>query len=158
MMEFKEFVKRFFLVDIIQGLMVTLKYYFKPKVTIEYPEEVKPSSERFRGILRLHCDEQGEPLCIACKACQRACPQDCFDIEGQRDEITRKQRPVRYQWKLSHCTFCGFCVEACPTNAIRFSKEFRLSTPDKKKLLFQLPDMYLTGDDLQKHFLGENKK
>jgi NADH-quinone oxidoreductase subunit I len=152
-----KFLKMLFLVDILQGLAVTFKYYISPKVTIEYPEKVKKPTERFRGILRLYRDESGEPLCIACKNCQRGCPEYCFDIEGQRDE-NNKMRPVKFDWKLERCTFCGFCVETCPTKAIRFSKEFRLSTLDRRTLIFHIQDMYKYDSELQKYFLGELKK
>lgn len=150
-----QFLKKFFLIDLLLGLSVTLKYTFKRKATIQYPEKVKEPSERFRGLLRLHRDPQGVPLCIACKMCQRACPQYCFDIEGQRDE-SNKMRPVKFDWKLERCSFCGFCVEACPTNAIRFTKEFCLATQDKQKFLFHLSEMY-NDFDVQGHFRGEKE-
>ncbi|OGD23747.1 MAG: hypothetical protein A2Y70_00735 [Candidatus Aminicenantes bacterium RBG_13_64_14] len=145
------FLRMAFLLDILQGLMVTLRRYFSRKVTIQYPEQVKEPAPRFRGILRLHRDDQGEPLCIACKACQRACGTNCFDIEGMREEGAKVMRPVKFDWKLERCSFCGFCAEVCPTSAIRFSREFRLTGLDRSGLLFHLPDMYLAGDDLQKH-------
>lgn len=147
----------FFLVDIVIGLSVTLKYYFRfPKATIQYPEQVKTPSDRFRGLLRLHRDSAGVPLCIACKMCQRVCPQTCFDIEGQKDE-SNKMRPTKYDWNLERCTFCGHCVEICPTKAILFSKEFCMSTYDRSKLIFHHDQMY-EEFDVQAHFLGEKKQ
>ncbi len=148
------FLQKVFLFDILQGLFVTLKFYFSRKVTIPYPERVQPPTARFRGILRLYRDEQGEPLCIACKACQRVCPLDCFDIEGARPEGSKVLRPTRYDWKLDRCTFCGLCTEVCPTDAIRFSREFRMSLVGKDHLLFHLPDMYIEGDELQRFLCG----
>jgi NADH-quinone oxidoreductase subunit I len=150
-----KFIKKIFLIELIQGLLVTLKYTFLPKATIQYPEKVKEPSERFRGIVRLYRDEEGKQLCIACKMCQRACQQYCFDIEGQKDE-SNKMRPVKFDWKLERCSFCGLCAEACPTNAIRSSREFRIATLDRSKLLLHLPEMY-SDFDLQKHLLGDLK-
>jgi NADH-quinone oxidoreductase subunit I len=148
---FVRFLKTAFLVDILQGLGVTLRLYFSRKVTVQYPERVLEPAPRFRGILRLHRDARGEPLCIACKACQRACGTNCFDIEGRKDEGAKVMRPVKFDWKLERCSFCGLCVEVCPTAAIRFSREFRLTGTAKDGLLLHLPDMYLAGDDLQDH-------
>jgi len=147
----KRFLKMAFLVDIFQGLGVTLRLYFSRKVTVQYPEQVQEPSPRFRGILRLHRDEQGEPLCVACKACQRACGTHCFDIEGQKEEGAKVMRPTKFDWALERCSFCGFCVEVCPTGAIRFSREFRMTGTDKDGLVFHLPDMYLVGQALQDH-------
>ena len=138
----------------LRGLAVTLRLYFSPKATIEYPEKIKEPAPRFRGLPRLYRDENGQPLCIACKLCQRACGTNCFDIEGRREEGARLMRPVKFDWKLDRCSFCGFCVEVCPTNAIRFSHEFRLTGVHTDGLLFHLGDMYLTGDDLQEHLCG----
>ncbi|MGZ7065343.1 MAG: NuoI/complex I 23 kDa subunit family protein [Candidatus Aminicenantales bacterium] len=121
MKSIQEIFQKVFLLDILQGLLVTLKHYFSPKVTIQYPEKVKEPAARFRGILRLFRDERGEPLCIACKACQRICPTKCFEIEGARPEGSKVLRPVRFDWKLDRCSFCGLCTEVCPTFAIRFS-------------------------------------
>jgi len=150
----RSFLRKFLLIDIFQGLLITLKYYFSSKVTIQYPEEVQPPPERFKGLLRLYRDEAGEPLCIACKACQRICPTDCFDIEGERREGARRMWPTRFNWKLDRCTSCGLCVEVCPTDAIRHSDAFRMTSLSRGPLLFHHPEMYLTGEELQKYFCG----
>ncbi|MGZ4887221.1 MAG: NuoI/complex I 23 kDa subunit family protein [Candidatus Aminicenantales bacterium] len=154
MKSIQEIFQKVFLLDILQGLLVTLKHYFSPKVTIQYPEKVKEPAARFRGILRLFRDERGEPLCIACKACLRICPTKCFEIEGARPEGSKVLRPTRFDWKLDRCSFCGLCTEVCPTFAIRFSREFRMSLLAKGPLLFHLEDMYIEGDALQDRLCG----
>lgn len=158
MRRLRGFLKSFFLVDMLRGLAVTLRVYFSRKVTVQYPEKVQEPSPRFRGILRLHRDEQGEPLCVACKACQRACGTDCFDIEGRKEEGAKVMRPVKFDWKLERCSFCGFCVEVCPTSAIRFSREFRLTGVRRDGLSFRLDEMYLTEDALQSHLCGSCRR
>jgi NADH-quinone oxidoreductase subunit I len=145
------FLKTFLLLDIAAGMWVTLKRYFGHKITIQYPEKQQVLPARFKGTIRLYKDEAGVPLCIACKACQRACPCGCFDIEGERNPETRKMHPVKFDWILERCAFCSLCIEACPTDAIRYSKEFRMSTAAKPGLRFTLPEMYLEGDALQAH-------
>jgi NADH-quinone oxidoreductase subunit I len=154
MSRLKRFLRTVFLVDILRGLAVTLRLYFSRKVTIQYPEQVKTPAPRFRGLPRLHRNEAGEPLCIACKMCQRSCGTNCFDIEGRKEEGAKRMRPVKFDWKLERCSFCGFCVEVCPTSAIRFSPEFRLTGVRREGLLFHLEDMYLTGEALQDHLCG----
>lgn len=151
-----KFLKKIFLVELLRGLLVTLGYQFGRKATIQYPEKVKESRERFRGMIRLFRDDEGEPLCIACKLCQRSCPNYCFDIEGKRNEAGNP-RPVKFDWKLDKCTFCGFCVEACPTDALRFTGEFRLSTTEKPRLRFDITQMY-SDFELMKHFKGDPEK
>ncbi len=150
------FIKKIFLIDLIQGLLTTYKMTLSHKVTIQYPEKLKEPRARFRGIIRLYKDEAGEPLCIACKLCQRACPENCFDIEGQKNEAG-KMRPTKFDWKLQRCTFCGLCVEACNNDAVRFSREFRLSTADRSRLLFHLDTMY-SDFDLQKYLHEDGDK
>jgi len=154
MSRLKRFLRTIFLVDILGGLAVTLRLYFSRKVTVQYPEQVKAPAPRFRGLLRLFRDEAGEPLCIACKLCQRSCGTNCFDIEGRKEEGARLMRPVKFDWTLERCSFCGFCVEVCPTSAIRFSPEFRLTGVAREGLQFHLDEMYLAGDALQEHLCG----
>jgi NADH-quinone oxidoreductase subunit I len=148
------FLKKFFLFDMLLGLSVTLRHYFGRKVTVQYPEKIQEPGARFRGLLRLYRDERGEPLCIACKACQRICPTNCFDIEGLRAEGARIMRPTKFDWTLERCTFCGLCVEVCPTAAIRLSREFRMTSVDKAPLHFDMPAMYVQDEALQEYLCG----
>ena len=150
------FLKKVLLLDLLTGLWVTFKYTVRPKVTVQYPEQVKPPRARFRGLLRLHKGDDGAPLCVACKMCQRSCPDGCFAIEGEKN-AAGKMAPVRFDWDLSHCSFCGLCVEACPTSALRFSQEFRLATPDASRLHFTLAQMD-PEFDAQAYLLGEELK
>lgn len=154
MSRLRGFFRTIFLVDILRGLGVTLRLYFSRKVTVQYPEKVKTPAPRFRGLPRLYRDEAGEPLCIACKLCQKSCGTNCFDIEGHKEAGAKYMRPVRFDWKLDRCSFCGFCVEICPTSAIRFSPEFRLTGVGHEGLFFHLDEMYLTGEALQEKLCG----
>ena len=63
----KHTFKTFLLWELLVGLSLTLKYFFKPKVTVQYPDEKTPQSNRFRGLHALRRYENGEERCIACK-------------------------------------------------------------------------------------------
>ena len=83
----KQWIKSFTLWELLQGLWVTLKYFFKRKITIQYPEEETPISPRFRGMLALRRYPNGEERCIACKLCEAVCPACAITIEaGPRQE------------------------------------------------------------------------
>ena len=113
----RSFFKTFLLWELLQGLWVTLKNMFRPKVTINYPEEKTPQSPRFRGLHALRRYPNGEERCIACKLCEAVCPALAITIESeQRADGTR--RTTRYDIDLIKCIFCGFCEESCPVDSI----------------------------------------
>ena len=113
----QNFFKTYFLVELSRGLYVTFKRLFKPKITIQYPEEKTPLSPRFRGLHALRRYPNGEERCIACKLCEAVCPALAITIESeQRSDGTR--RTTRYDIDLAKCIFCGLCEESCPVDSI----------------------------------------
>ena len=113
----RDLIQTFFLGELRQGLSVTLRYLFSPKITIQYPEEKTPVSPRFRGLHALRRYPNGEERCIACKLCEAVCPAMAITIESaEREDGSR--RTTRYDIDLTKCIFCGFCEEACPVDAI----------------------------------------
>jgi len=111
------YLKSLMLIELGQGLSVTLKYFFKPKFTINYPEEKTPKSGRFRGLHALRRYPNGEERCIACKLCEAVCPALAITIDStQREDGTR--RTTRYDIDLFKCIYCGFCEESCPVDSI----------------------------------------
>ncbi|NCF63001.1 MAG: NADH-quinone oxidoreductase subunit NuoI [Gammaproteobacteria bacterium] len=111
------YLKSLMLIELFQGLSVTGKYFFRPKFTINYPEEKTPKSNRFRGLHALRRYPNGEERCIACKLCEAVCPALAITIDStQRDDGTR--RTTRYEIDLFKCIYCGFCEESCPVDSI----------------------------------------
>jgi NADH-quinone oxidoreductase subunit I len=111
------YFKSLMLIELFQGLSVTLKYFFQPKFTINYPEEKTPKSNRFRGLHALRRYPNGEERCIACKLCEAVCPALAITIDStQREDGTR--RTTRYDIDLFKCIYCGFCEESCPVDSI----------------------------------------
>ena len=70
----KDFLSSFMLTELFRGLVLTGKYMFRRKITIQFPEEKTPASPRFRGLHALRRYENGEERCIACKLCEAVCP------------------------------------------------------------------------------------
>ena len=119
----KHQIKTFTLFELLQGLSVTGKYFFKKKITVQYPEQKTPMSPRFRGHHALRRYDDGEERCIACKLCEATCPALAITIESEeRADGTR--RTTRYDIDMFKCIYCGFCEEACPVDAIVETREF----------------------------------
>ena len=113
----KHYVRSFLLLDLLRGLSVTGKYFFKKKITLQFPEEMTPISPRFRGMLALRRYPNGEERCIACKLCEAVCPALAITIDSEeRSDGTR--RTTRYDIDVFKCINCGLCEESCPVDSI----------------------------------------
>lgn len=113
----RHYVRSFLLIELLSGLKLTGKYFFKRKITIQFPEEATPISPRFRGLLALRRYPNGEERCIACKLCEAVCPALAITIESdEREDGSR--RTTRYDIDMFKCINCGLCEESCPVDSI----------------------------------------
>ncbi|EFJ08392.1 hypothetical protein SELMODRAFT_422906 [Selaginella moellendorffii] len=134
-----------FLAECVRGLMLTLKYFFEPKVTINYPFEKGPLSPRFRGEHALRRYPTGEERCIACKLCEAVCPAQAITIEAEERE-DGSRRTTRYDIDMTKCIYCGFCQEACPVDAIVEGPNFEFATETHEELLYDKEKLLENGD------------
>ena len=140
-----KYLKSFFLFEIISGMLLTLKYFFKPKVTINYPYEKGRISPRFKGEHALRRYANGEERCIACKLCEAICPAQAIIIEAEeRDDGSR--RTTRYDIDMTKCIYCGLCQEACPVDAIVEGPNFEFATITHSELLYDKEKLLKNGD------------
>lgn len=145
MQKIVEYVKRLFLVELLKGLMLTGKYLFKRKTTVQYPEEKTPQSQRFRGLHALRRYANGEERCIACKLCEAVCPACAITIESEQRE-NGSRRTTRYDIDLAKCIYCGFCEEACPVDAVVETRIFEYHAENRAELLMTKEMLLDVGD------------
>jgi NADH-quinone oxidoreductase chain I len=119
---------------LIPGLFVTLKHFLRNLVshkripTIQYPEQRRDYSGRFRGHHILTSRSDGSLRCVACFLCAQACPAECINIEaGEHPDVNIEKYPVVYEIDMLRCVFCGYCVDACPEEAIIMSNNYDMA-------------------------------
>lgn len=121
------------------GMYITMRQCFKPVVTIQYPRQQMTMPPRFRGHIDLTKDEQtGEPKCIVCMACQKACPSACIDLDGAKVEGRKGKMLTRYNLDFTRCSLCGLCVESCKFDAIHFSRTYNVVSARKEDFHYDL--------------------
>jgi len=127
--------------SLVTGLLITGREFFKPVVTEQYPYEVPTMTPLFRGHIELIGNEAtGQPNCVVCGMCQRACPSTCISLDGKKAEGEGAKGKVltSYVLDFTKCSLCGSCVESCNFNALRFSKEYNLASFDKNDFIMDL--------------------
>jgi NADH-quinone oxidoreductase subunit I len=132
--------------ELVSGMALTLRYFFKPKATIKYPHEKTPLSPRFKGEHALRRYPNGEERCIACKLCEAICPAQAITIEAgpRRNDGTR--RTTRYDIDMVKCIYCGLCQEACPVDAIVEGPNLEFATETREELLYDKAKLLANGD------------
>ena len=136
------------------GMKVTMKEYFTPKSTEQYPENRKTTlhvAKRHRGRLVMLRDENGAVKCTACTLCEKTCPNGTIKITSQMvttEEGKKKRQLVDSQYDLGDCMFCQLCVNACNFGAIEFTNDFENSTFSRDALVLHLDKEEYKGGSL----------
>ena len=137
--------KGLILKELVFGMWLTLKYFFKRKVTLNYPFEKGMLSTRFRGEHALRRYPTGEERCIACKLCEAICPAQAITIEAE-PRADGSRRTTRYDIDMTKCIYCGFCEEACPVDAIVEGPNFEFATETREELMYDKSKLLDNGD------------
>ena len=145
-MKIAQAARSLFLKEFLDATVLSMRYFFAPKATINYPNEKGPVSPRFRGEHALRRYPSGEERCIACKLCEAVCPALAITIEAgpRRNDGTR--RTTRYDIDMVKCIYCGFCQEACPVDAIVLGPNFEFATETREELLYDKEKLLANGD------------
>lgn len=165
------------LVNQVSGFFVTLRQFFKPTVTVEYPDVMRDLSPRFRGAVGLlpH-PETGREKCVGCGLCPQVCPVDCINIGVIEDEAPgadhmdewhpfehyylkgldptdARSKKIRYYYEINEtrCLYCGLCVEVCPVEAIIMSHHFEMATTNRGETIYNKYKLM----DLGKTYMAE---
>lgn len=77
------------------------------------------TGKRFRG--KLAYDKS---KCIGCKLCIRVCPANAT-------EYLPEEKKIRIH--IDRCCFCAQCTEVCPVKCLSMSKDFLISSYDRKE-------------------------
>ena len=141
----RQMIRAAFLVEFVEAFLLAMRYFFRPKVTVNYPFEKGPLSPRFRGEHALRRYASGEERCIACKLCEAVCPAQAIVIEAEpRPDGSR--RTTRYDIDMVKCIYCGLCQEACPVDAIVEGPNYEFSTETREELYYDKEKLLANGD------------
>jgi NADH-quinone oxidoreductase subunit I len=148
----KSFQEKLYLIEIAKGMATTFGHFFRnlrdtSKLYVRHYPEVQPEiPPRWRGRHRLTQRADGTMKCVACFMCQTNCPAKCIIIEaGEREDGQAEKMPVRFEIDLLECIYCGYCVEACPVDAIRMDTGvFSVTGSDRESFILDLQSLLAT--------------
>ena len=152
--------ERIYLVEIVRGLWITTRHFWRnlglhiahrvglfrevrAAVTIQYPDEQRPMASRLRTRHRLTQRADGTPRCVGCMMCETVCPARCiYIVAGEHPDPNIEKYPVSFDLDLGKCVYCGYCVEACPEDAIRMDTQIHdVAAYSREEMWYNIHDL-----------------
>lgn len=130
--------------SLLKSLWGVFLHAFRPRVTIQYPEEKPYLAPRYRGRIVLSRDPDGQERCVACYLCSAACPVHCIALQAAEREDGRRY-PEFFRINFSRCIYCGYCEEACPTYAIQLTPDIEMAEYLRKNMVYEKEDLLISG-------------
>lgn len=150
--------------QILIGMKTTLVNMFRPKVTLQYPDERPVLPADYRGIPTLVKDPNGRIKCVACQLCEFVCPPRAIrivptEIAEEADNGNVEKIPKEFDINMLRCIYCGLCQEVCPEEAIFLQDVYSLSGLSRESLVFNKEKLLeLGGTFPDKHYKWTKKK
>ena len=162
------FLDKIYVVELAKGLAITFKHLalsllgksrskkdFNGKgvgACMPFPEQRWDDHmpEYYRGAPTLVRGEDGRERCVSCQLCEFICPARAIKITPgavSPDSSCQKQEkaPAEFEIDMLRCIYCGMCQEACPEQAIFLSKEYLITTTDRKNAIRNKETLYKLG-------------
>lgn len=146
----------------LRALVATLRTAFRKPATVEFPQQIRPRTERYRASFALLHDEGGDEACIGCLACERICPSQVIAIKQaakRESPVTGKKRGYAddFTLDLSACIFCELCVQVCPTDAIVMTRTQQEPSYAREDLVLTMKRLY-ENEKIMKRAWGDGTK
>lgn len=142
-------LEKLYIPEILKGMSLTFRQMFRPKVTLQYPEQkfVPPASYRGRPVLVQ--ENNGVERCVACGLCSRVCPALAIEVQAAETELEKERYPIKFEINMLRCIFCGFCEEVCPEEAIVMSKDYELVFTNREDAIYGKDKLLTPVNDLK---------
>lgn len=151
--------ERLYVPAILNGFKVTLRHFFRKKVTMQYPEEKWVVPEGYRGAPYLVKDQEGRTKCVSCQLCEFICPPKAITITPPGPVLNPatgnvEKIPKEFEIDMLRCIFCGFCQEVCPEEAIFLMQDYSLTGLSRQEMIYNKEKLLALGgthqDQIQK--------
>jgi len=156
--------ERTYVPQIVSGLKTTLRHFFGPKETMEYPEQRPTIPPGYRGVPTLVKDPNGREKCVSCQLCEFVCPPKAIRITpgeippGATNDHVEKA-PQAFDIDMLRCIYCGLCQEVCPEEAIWLQQQYTMTGYTREEMVNDKARLYELGGTLpDKHFKWDKKK
>jgi NADH-quinone oxidoreductase subunit I len=140
---------------VARAMRMTFVNFWRTPVTVHYPDVERRYPDRYRGLLALVYDNEGEEACIGCRLCEFVCPPQVIKVELQKGE--KRNYAKTFTLELYACEFCELCVQVCPTDAIVMTRSFDMPTADRREMLLDKDRLHALGRTFQPSWATGNR-
>jgi formate hydrogenlyase subunit 6/NADH:ubiquinone oxidoreductase subunit I len=103
------------------GILNILTHNFHTPSRTRKPPDTVPYPDGFRGSLQHQLS-----LCVGCGTCSYVCSPGAIVIE-------RENQQIHWRYDAGRCTFCGRCVDYCPTDTLTFANHASAITTNRSQ-------------------------